>query len=70
MVPMQKYNTKEEKMDNNAAMSVALSMPNRRKKLRSHISIFILTVELPNIRSLPSQSQSHRHYGATHTLQP
>jgi hypothetical protein len=68
MVPMQKYNTKEEKMDNNAAMSVALSMPNRRKKLRSPISIFILTVELPNIRSLPSQS--HRQYGATHTLQP
>jgi hypothetical protein len=56
-VPMQKYNTNEENMDKNAAMSVALMMPYRRTKLRNTIPFFTLHKESPNIQ--PLQSQNH-----------
>jgi hypothetical protein len=66
-VAMQKYSTNEEKMAKSVAMSVVLTMPNRRKKLRYMIPLFIFHAESPNIRPLPSQY--HHQYGATHALQ-
>jgi hypothetical protein len=48
-VPMPKYNRNEKRIDKKVAISVALRMPNRRSKLRNHISLFILRAESPNI---------------------